>query len=53
MLVQVHKALQEPEIIVGVWQAGMALRERQQMDEPTVLVGHAPNERGMGKPVPH
>jgi hypothetical protein len=38
VLVQVHKALQEPEMIVGVWQASMALRERQEMDEPTVLV---------------
>ena len=26
VLAQVHKALQEPEMIVGVWQAGMALR---------------------------
>lgn len=26
------------ELIVGAWQVGMALRERQQMDEPTVLV---------------
>ena len=25
-------------MIIGVWQAGMALRERQEMDEPTVLV---------------
>lgn len=38
VLAQVHKALQQPEMIIGVWQAGMALRERQQMDEPTVLV---------------
>jgi site-specific DNA recombinase len=38
VLAQVHKALQEPEMIVGVWQAGMALRERQEIDEPTVLV---------------
>ena len=38
MLAQVHKALQQPEMIVGVWQAGMALRERQEMDEPTVVV---------------
>ena len=38
VLGQVHKALQEPEMIVGVWQAGMALRERQELDEPTVLV---------------
>lgn len=38
VLAQVHKALQEPEMIIGVWQAGMALRERQEIDEPTVLV---------------
>ena len=38
VLAQVHKALQEPEMIVGVWQAGMALQERQELDEPTVLV---------------
>ena len=35
---QVHQALQKPEMIVAVWQAGMALREQQEMDEPTVLV---------------
>ena len=28
----------DTEMIIGVWQAGMALRERQEMDEPTVLV---------------
>jgi DNA invertase Pin-like site-specific DNA recombinase len=38
VLKQVHQALQKPEMIVAVWQAGMALRERQEMDEPTVLV---------------
>jgi len=38
VLAQVHKALQEPEMIIGVWQAGMARQERQTMDEPTVLV---------------
>ena len=38
VLAQVHKALQEPEMIIGVWQAGMALRERQEMDEPAVLL---------------
>ena len=38
VLAQVHKALQEPEMIVSVWQAGMALRDRQEMDEPTVVV---------------
>ncbi len=38
VLAQVHKVLQEPEMIVGVRQASAALRERQEMDEPTVLV---------------
>ncbi len=38
VLTQVHKALQKPEMIVGVWQAGMALRDKQDLDEPTVLV---------------
>jgi site-specific DNA recombinase len=38
VLAQMHKALQEPEMIVGVWQAGMALRDKQDLDEPTVLV---------------
>ena len=38
VLKQVHEALQKPEMIVAVWQAGMALREQQEMDEPTVLV---------------
>jgi hypothetical protein len=30
--------LQAPEMIIGVWQAGMAMREREELDEPTVLV---------------
>ena len=38
VLAQVHQVLQEPEMIAGVWQAGMALRGREQIDEPTVLV---------------
>lgn len=38
VLAQVHQVLQEPEMIVGVWQAGMAMRDREEMDEPTVLV---------------
>ena len=38
VLAQVHKALQEPEMIVGVWQASLALRDKQDLDEPTVLV---------------
>ena len=38
VLAQAHKALQQPEMIVGVWQAGMALRKKQDLDEPTVLV---------------
>jgi len=38
VLAQVHKALQQPEMIVAVRQAGMALREKQELDEATVLV---------------
>jgi hypothetical protein len=38
VLAQVHHALQKPEMIIAVWQAGMALRDQQEMDEPTVLV---------------
>jgi len=38
VLAQVHKALQEPEMIVAVWQATMALGEGKEIDEPTVLV---------------
>lgn len=38
VLTQVHQVLQEPEMIIGVWQAGMAMRDREEMDEPTVLV---------------
>ena len=38
VLAQVHKALQKPEMIAGVWQASMALRERRDIDESTVLV---------------
>ena len=38
VLAQVHQVLQEPEMIVGIWQAGMAMGERADLDEPTVLV---------------
>ncbi len=38
VLTQVHQVLQAPEMIIGVWQAGMALREKDAFDEPTVLV---------------
>lgn len=38
VLAQVHNGLQKPEMIVGVWQVGMALRERQEMVEPAVVV---------------
>lgn len=38
VLVQVHQALQQPEMIVGVWQSTLAMKERDQLDEPTVLV---------------
>lgn len=38
VLAQVHQALQKPEMVVGVWKANMALPQRQNLDEPTVLV---------------
>ncbi len=38
VLAQVHQILQEPEMIAGIWQAGVALRDREPIDEPTVLV---------------
>ncbi len=38
VLTQVHQALQSPEMIVAVWRASMAMRECEQLDEPTVLV---------------
>ncbi len=38
VLAQVHQVLQEPEMIIGVWQAGMAMRDCEELDEPTVLV---------------
>jgi DNA invertase Pin-like site-specific DNA recombinase len=38
VLIQVHQALQQPEMVVGVWQAAMAKKERDQLDEPTMLV---------------
>ena len=38
VLAQVHKALQEPGIIIGVWQAGLALTDRQEMDEPRTML---------------
>lgn len=38
VLTQVHQILQEPEMIIGVWQAGMAMQDREELDEPTVLV---------------
>ena len=38
VLAQVHKALQEPEIIIGVWQAGLALTDRQEIDEPRTML---------------
>jgi DNA invertase Pin-like site-specific DNA recombinase len=38
VLAQVHQVLQEPEMIVGIWQAGTAIRDGEALDEPTVLV---------------
>jgi DNA invertase Pin-like site-specific DNA recombinase len=38
VLVQVHQVLQQPEMIIGVWQATLAMKERDQLNEPTVLV---------------
>ena len=38
VLTQVHQILQAPEMIIGVWQASMALRDRDAFDEPTILV---------------
>ncbi|MEQ1916783.1 MAG: recombinase family protein [Gallionella sp.] len=38
VLTQVHQALQQPEMVVGVWQATLAMKACDQLDEPTVLV---------------
>lgn len=38
VLSQVHQVLQAPEMIIGVWQAGMALKEKQTFEEPKVLL---------------
>ena len=38
VLTQVHQVLQAPEMIIAVWQAGMAMPERAAMDEPSILV---------------
>jgi Site-specific recombinases, DNA invertase Pin homologs len=38
VLAQIHQVLQEPEMVVGVWQAGMAVQNCEGLDEPTVLV---------------
>jgi site-specific DNA recombinase len=38
VLAQIHQVLQGPEMIIGVWQAGMAMQDREELDEPTVLV---------------
>lgn len=38
VLAQVHQVLQQPEMIAAVWQAGMSIRERAELDEPTVFV---------------
>lgn len=38
VLTQVHQVLQAPEMIIAVWQAGMASHERAAMDEPSIVV---------------
>lgn len=38
VLSQVHQLLHEPQMIVAVWKASLALGERGELDEPTVLV---------------
>lgn len=38
VLAQVHQVLQQPEMIAAVWQAGMSMRDRAELDEPTVFV---------------
>jgi hypothetical protein len=38
VLAQVHQVLQAPEMIIGVWQAGLALPDRDAFDEPTTLI---------------
>jgi len=38
VLTQVHQILQTPEMMVAVWQSAQALKERNTIDEPTILV---------------
>jgi DNA invertase Pin-like site-specific DNA recombinase len=38
VLAQVHRVLQEPEMIAGIWQASMTMQNGDEPDEPTVLV---------------
>lgn len=38
VLTQVHQVLQAPEMIIAVWQAGMASQDRAAMDEPSIVV---------------
>lgn len=38
VLTQVHQVLQAPEMIIAVWQAGIASQERAAMDEPSIVV---------------
>lgn len=38
VLAQVHQVLQQPEMIAAVWQASMSMRDRAELDEPTVFV---------------
>ena len=38
VLAQVYQVLQAPEMIIGVWQASLALPDRDAFDEPTTLI---------------
>lgn len=38
VLAQVYQVLQEPEIVLAVWQAAQAMQQGEELDEPTVLV---------------
>jgi len=38
VLAQVHRVLQKPEMVIGIWRASLSLKERAELDEPTVVV---------------
>jgi hypothetical protein len=38
VLAQVHRVLQKPEMVIGIWRASLSLKERVELDEPTVVV---------------